>query len=231
MSSIPRGRQFGIDEAGRGPILGPMAIAVVGLDRRGATRLKRLGVTDSKSFGAGEAARALRAELAAEIRGRAIVCGLRLVEVDEIDRHTFCGLLNALERKVVRQLLVEHGIGREDAIVCDGANLFSRLRGEYPLLRALDRAESTHLSVAAASIVAKDARDRAFAAIAARYESEFGPVLGGGYCNDATRRFLDAYAARYGGLPPEARRSWGADKQLDMFGALAETDIAPSERE
>jgi ribonuclease HII len=226
--SVPaRGRQFGIDEAGRGPILGPMAIAVVGLDRRTATQLERLGVTDSKSFGAGEAARAARAALAAEIRARAIVCGLRLVDVDEIDRHTFCGQLNALERKVARELLVEHGIGRDDAIVCDGATLFSRLRGEYPRLRALDRAETSHLTVAAASIVAKDARDCAFAAIAARYEAEFGPVRGGGYCNDATRRFLDAYAARYGGLPPEARRSWGADKQLDMFGGTGDSGTAP----
>jgi ribonuclease HII len=217
VTGLPRGRQFGIDEAGRGPILGPMAIAVVGLDRKAATKLRRLGVADSKSFGIGEPARTARAELAAEIRARALVCALRLVEVDEIDRHTFRGQLNALERQVARELLREHGVGPDDAIVCDGAVLFSRLRAEFPRLQAFDRAETTHVSVAAASIVAKDARDRAFAVIAARYEAEFGPVAGGGYCNDATRRFLDAYAERYGGLPPEARRSWGADKQLDLF--------------
>jgi ribonuclease HII len=79
-----------------------------------------------------------------------------------------------------------------------------------------------HVSVAAASILAKDARDAAFARIAAHYESEFGPVTGGGYINAATYRFIDAYRERYGELPPEARKSWGADKldpTLTLFQA------------
>src|SRR5262249_10237890 len=46
-------RTFGVDEAGRGPIIGPMAIAVVALDKRGAAALRRAGVADSKSFGFG----------------------------------------------------------------------------------------------------------------------------------------------------------------------------------
>ena len=57
------------------------------------------------------------------------------------------------------------------------------------------------------------------AVIAERYEEQFGPVRGGGYLNAATRRFLEAYEARHGRLPPEARRSWGADKggNLSLF--------------
>lgn len=203
---------FGADEAGRGPILGPMVIAVVALDRGGAIALRKRGIADSKAFGAGEEAIVRRAALATLVRERARKLAVRIVEVDEIDRFTFRGQLNALERKVVRELLEELGCARDEKIICDGTVLFSGLRAFYPNLRALDRGEEAHVAVAAASIVAKDLRDRAFAEIAGRYAPEFGPLNGGGYVNAATRRFLDAYRERYGGLPPEARKSWGAEK-------------------
>lgn len=212
MKTPPPRRTFGADEAGRGPILGPMVISVVGLDKGSAISLSRAGVADSKGFGAGEAARKKRAELAAKIRERAPLAAVRVVPVEDVDAHTFRGQLNALERKVVHDLLVELGAAPADRIVCDGATLFGPLRNIFPQLEAVNRGESAHVSVAAASVLAKDARDRAFAEIAARYEPEFGSVTGGGYLNRATRRFLDAYAQKHGGLPPEARRSWGAEK-------------------
>ncbi len=208
-------RTFGADEAGRGPILGPMAIAVVVLDRSAAISLRRRGVTDSKSFGFGEDARARRAELAECIRERALGHALQVIDVAEIDRHVYRGLLNALERKVVHELLQQLGACDADRIVCDGRILFSPLRKVYAQLEAVDNGEAAHVAVAAASIVAKDARDKAFAEIAKRYEPEFGPVTGGGYLNAATRKFLDAYAKKFGGLPPEARKSWGAEKIED----------------
>lgn len=214
-------RVWGADEAGRGPILGPMAIAVVGVDRKATRALRRLGVADSKSFGSGEDAVAQRRELAIRIREIVPVCGVRLVEVDVIDRYTFQGKLNALERLVVGQLLAELAAAREATVICDGHRLFAPLRARFPRLRAVNDGESAHPSVAAASILAKDERDAAFSRIAARYEPEFGPIRGGGYLNAATRRFLADYAARFGGLPPEARKSWGAPKQgganLELF--------------
>ncbi|HEX7598918.1 MAG TPA: hypothetical protein VF518_11930, partial [Polyangia bacterium] len=42
---------LGVDEAGRGPALGPMVLAAVALDGKGATLLARHGVRDSKAFG------------------------------------------------------------------------------------------------------------------------------------------------------------------------------------
>lgn len=203
---------YGADEAGRGPILGPMVIAVVALDRGAASSLRRRGVMDSKAYGNGAEARTRRAELAAVIAEKAIGVRVRVVVVEVVDEHTFRGELNVLEQKVVQELLVEIGAGTDARIVCDGARMFAPLRESFPRLRAVDRAESVHVSVAAASVIAKDERDRAFAAIARHYEPEFGPIAGGGYINAATRRFLAAYAERYGGLPPEARKSWGAPK-------------------
>ncbi|MEM6292477.1 MAG: hypothetical protein AAGA54_14475 [Myxococcota bacterium] len=215
-------RTFGADEAGRGPILGPMVIAVVAVDKGAAISLAKRGVCDSKGFGAGASARTKRAELAAVVRDRAPLHAVRMVEAEEVDQYTFRGQLNALERKVVHDLLLELGAGNDDRIVCDGANMFAPLQQFFPQLEAVNKGESAHVSVAAASILAKDARDAAFAEIAARYESDFGPLRGGGYLNAATRAFLDAYQAKHGCLPPEARKSWGAEKvtgsQTDLFG-------------
>jgi ribonuclease HII len=215
----PIPRVFGVDEAGRGPILGPMAIAVVALDRGSSAALRRAGVADSKSFGAGPDAHAQRSELADRIRRRTPMFKVQLVDVDEIDHYTWRGQLNALERRIACELLRELGVRTEEKIVCDGALLFSPLRVLFPALKAVDNGESAHVSVAAASILAKVAREEAFAAIAARYETDFGPVAGGGYINAATKRFLAAYRDRHGGLPPEARKSWGApkDETLPLF--------------
>src|SRR6185503_13567754 len=89
-----------------------------------------------------------------------------------------------------------------------GKRLFGELRATFAHLEASDRGEDVHVAVAAASILAKVHRDQLFAAIAARYEDEFGPIEGGGYVNAGTRRFTSAYHKRFGTLPPEARRSW-----------------------
>jgi len=205
---------YGVDEAGRGPILGPMAIAVVGLRRGDTISLGRRGVADSKSFGAGPEAVARRAELAAIIRERASYFAVRLVSVETIDEFTSRGRLNELERIVALELLAQLAVPGDARVICDGATMFAPLRTPYPNLEAVDRGESAHLCVAAASILAKDARDRAFSEIAQRYAPEFGPIRGGGYLNAATYRFLEDYRLRFGGLPPEARKSWSV-RRLD----------------
>lgn len=216
--TTPRPRVFGVDEAGRGPILGPMAIAVVVLDRVGASSLCRSGVVDSKDFGAGPDAVALRAELAGKVFKKALAWRCRLVDVEEIDHYTYRGQLNALERRTVAEMLRELEVGDRERIICDGRSLFGPLQVLFPSVEAVDHGESVHTAVAAASIVAKDARDRAFAEIAQRYAPEFGPIAGGGYINPATRRFLDAYRDKHGGLPPEARKSWGGkDANLSLL--------------
>lgn len=216
---------WGLDEAGRGPILGPMTLALVALDAPAAAELRALGVQDSKRFGAGPKAQELRASLAAEIVRLARVCVCEEIHVDVIDEHTFRGQLNLLEQRTALKLLAAAGADEDSYIIADGRRIFTPLQRTYPRLCAVDKGESAHVAVAAASIVAKHRRDQAFAAIAARYAAEFGPIAGGGYLNAATRRFLDAYAQAHRCLPPEARKSWGAEKhpsdgpgQLSLMG-------------
>ncbi|MCA9637643.1 MAG: hypothetical protein KC420_16570, partial [Myxococcales bacterium] len=87
-------RVIGVDEAGRGPILGPMALAAVAVDPEGVDALVRLGVADSKRFGAGAKAQALRAELAAAIEECVLEARCVLVTVPAIDARTLRGELN-----------------------------------------------------------------------------------------------------------------------------------------
>jgi ribonuclease HII len=177
---------LGIDEAGRGPGIGPMVLAAVALDKTGTAFLARAGVRDSKAFGSGAAGRQRRAELASVVHQHAAWCAVEICEVSEIDEH----------------------VAQGRRIIADGRTLFSALASDFAQLEAHDRAESLHLAVAAASVCAKALRDELFAAIAGRYRSEFGELGGGGYVNPATCAFVAEHVRRTGRLPEEARKSW-----------------------
>ncbi|MBI4510385.1 MAG: hypothetical protein HY698_12180 [Deltaproteobacteria bacterium] len=208
---------LGIDEAGRGPALGPLVMAGVCLKPRRAAALTRAGVMDSKAFGAGDDAHAQRSYLAHKIHALAESIIVRVVDVGEIDRRVRVHELNALEREHAVEIIQRSAPAVR--IIADGARLFGRLAERFPHLQAKDRAEEEHVAVAAASIVAKVRRDELFACIRQRYEPELGPIAGGGYDNAGTRKFLRAYIERYGCLPPEARRSWNWDALASIFPA------------
>lgn len=197
-----------------------MVVALVALDGRTAAALRRRGVADSKKFaGRRDAMR----ELERHIRARAKFIGLRIVTPSEIDERRRRSELNELEREVAAKLITEaqatligQGI-RATRIIADGERIFAALRTKFDGFESHDKADEKHAAVAAASIVAKVARDLQFAQIRERYESEFGQIGGGGYDNDVTRRWLRSYAERYGCLPDEARRSWPHDYLTDLL--------------
>jgi ribonuclease HII len=219
---------IGIDEAGRGPILGPMVMACVALRPRKAASLTRCGVMDSKRFGAGEDAHAARSELLPKILEAATFATVTVIDVSEVDRRTRVGELNRLEQEHAARMLERAPIARR--IVADGEKLFRPLCARFPHLDALDRGEERHVAVAAASVLAKVRRDELFQKIAARYTPTFGPVRGGGYMNDATRAFLRAYIERHGTLPPEGRRSWPWEFARDLLGSYDPLAEIPDDR-
>jgi ribonuclease HII len=206
---------LGIDEAGRGPAIGPMVMAAVVLDSTAARRLTRAGLRDSKSYGAGEDARARRTELAERVRTEACFVKVEVVTVEEIDRRVACKELNVLEREVALRMI--EAAPAFDRAIADGRRMFAPLAARVPGFESHDEAESKHACVAAASVVAKALRDELFEQIRARYLGEFGDITGGGYVNDGTRRFLRAYAERYRALLPEARRSWPHPYLADLI--------------
>ena len=197
---------LGIDEAGRGPGIGPMVLAAVALDSASKRILARAGVRDSKAFGTNGAARQARKRLAALIHEHAPFAAAETCEVEDVDAYVARGGLNQLERE--RASLLIRRAPKCSRIIADGRTLFAPLATEFPNLEALDRAESVHTAVAAASIFAKVLRDELFEAIASRYQPDFGALRGGGYVNPATLAFISEYVRRHGQLPPEARKSW-----------------------
>ncbi len=213
---FPNRLTLGIDEAGRGPSVGPMVMAAVALDSRTAATLTRKGLRDSKAYGAGDDAHAARADLAGEIRSRAHFVVVIEVSHTEIDARVSRNELNVLERELAIRMIDQ--APSCDKIIADGKRMFSSLAARYDQFTSLDHAEDHHASVAAASVVAKVLRDERFNAIRARYEPELGPITGGGYSNAHTRKWVRAYCERYGKLPEEARRSWPHTYVHDLIG-------------
>jgi ribonuclease HII len=198
---------LGIDEAGRGPVIGPLVICGVWLRPAGERAVRELGVRDSKAFGSSAAARAERARLADEIRQVAAHVTLLSTDAQEVDRRVRRGELNLMERELARAIIDSGPPVKR--IVADGRRLFGPLAQHYPTLVAEDRADANHLVVAAASILAKVERDARFEALIAPAARKLGQaVRGGGYVNRGTETFLRAYVARFGDLPDGVRRSW-----------------------
>ncbi len=132
----------GVDEAGRGPLAGPVVAAAVILDpRRPVT-----GLADSKKL-----TPAQRAELEAEIRARALAWCVASASVEEIDRY------NILQATMLAMTRAVEGLSRrpERALV-DGNRL-----PDLPCPgRAVVGGDATVPAISAASILAKVARDR-----------------------------------------------------------------------
>jgi ribonuclease HII len=221
---FPNRLTLGVDEAGRGPTVGPMVMAAVALDSKTAAALTRAGLTDSKSYGAGDDAHAIRCELDQLIRTRAKFVVSIEISHTEIDERVCRGELNVLERELATKLIeqAQAALAAEslavDKIIADGKRMFSALAMRFERFESHDHAEEKHAAVAAASVVAKVIRDARFAEIKQRYEDELGPITGGGYANAHTRRWLRAYVEKYGRLPAEARLSWPHPYVIDLIG-------------
>jgi len=196
----------GIDEAGRGAVLGPMVVCAVFLSPDAAMTLSAAGVTDSKKVGAGDLGRRRRAQLSREIRRAATLVRVAAADARMVDEWVTATSLNDLERHLVRILL--DGAPTVARIRADGQRLFASLSSEYSNFFATNRADATFAEVAAASVVAKAERDRLIAEILAPHQVHFGPISGQGYPNRATARFLKAYYEHHGSLPSEVRHTW-----------------------
>lgn len=211
---------LGIDEAGRGPAIGPMVLAAVALEPPAARALTRAGLRDSKAFGPPREAQERRDELAALIHERATFAMVIDVESSDVDARVAVGELNLLEREVAERLI--RAAPPCTRIIADGKRLFAPLCARIDGMVAYDGGESRHAAVAAASVLAKVQRDARWDEIRRRYEPTFGPISGGGYVNDGTRALLRAYAHRHGTLLPEARRSWPHPYLTDILSAPIE---------
>lgn len=206
----------GIDEAGRGPILGPLVMAAVVVEHTALPSLRALGARDSKEFGAGPDAHRARATVLEKLRSVCVSVHTAVSEPEEIDAHVVRGDYNELERKMARKLLAEADPRKQAEVTLDGKTIFRALTKERPAVNAVNHADKTFAHVAAASIAAKVLRDTLTLELLARYEPEFGRVGGMGYVCRPTLVFLRNYVAKYRRLPPETRTSWTRNLNLGL---------------
>lgn len=210
--SVPvrkNGWVLGIDEAGRGPVLGPLVVGgfLVPTDR--VASLPELGVRDSKELTAAERTRIFEALGAVGERHHVVLAP------SEIDTAVRSGRLNDLEARTFARLVrkTRPEIAYVDA--CDPvAARFGRTVAAYANVptRVVSRhkADRDFPVVGAASIVAKVLRDRAID----RLRQELGTDPGSGYPSDPTTRAFLADLLRRGERPGYVRHSWQTTKDL-----------------
>ncbi|HXW20278.1 MAG TPA: ribonuclease HII [Roseiarcus sp.] len=175
----------GVDEAGRGPLAGPVAVAAVVLDPKKLPA----GVDDSKALTARQ-----REPLFDLILARALCVSLAFACAEEIDAHNIrVATLRAMARAVGALAL------RPKIALIDGRDVPAELGCSA---RAIIGGDAACLSIAAASIVAKVARDRLMARLDAHCPG-YGFASHVGY---STRAHIDALAAL--GPSPFHRRSF-----------------------
>lgn len=187
----------GVDEAGRGPLAGPVCAAAVILHPGHAIA----GVRDSKTLTA-----AARERLAANIRGEARAWGLGWASVAEIDslnirRATLLAMQRAAAALTVHPTL----------ILVDGLDGFDSTAPCRPIVGG----DGLVPAIAAASILAKTARDQHMTAIDARYPG-YGFAQHKGY---GAQKHLEALARL--GPCPEHRRSFRPVAAAARRGAVA----------
>lgn len=195
----------GVDEAGRGPLAGPVYAAAVILDKKRAIR----GLADSKVL-----APERRDVLAGRIKERAIAWSVAHATVEEIDRINIFQASMLAMRRAVQALRVQPGEAWVDGNHAPGLSCRTR---------AIVDGDALHPVISAASILAKTERDAEMCALSVRYP-QYGFDRHKGY---GTPEHLDALG-RLG--PCEIhRRSFYAvgvffqqDLFADSWGAMAE---------
>jgi len=184
---------FGLDEAGRGALAGPVVAAAVALplERQDLQKILR-GARDSKEMRPGE-----RAELGAIIKSIAAAWGIGACSAADIDA---VGIVSATKRAMLDALAAAGRGGRQpDCLLLDYMLLPERR--DLPQVSIVE-GDKHSLSIACASILAKTARDAQLVALDRQYP-EYGFAQHKGYGTAAHLRALEQH-----GPCAEHRRSF-----------------------
>ncbi|MEK6893079.1 MAG: ribonuclease HII [Nanoarchaeota archaeon] len=188
---------LGIDDVGRGPLIGPMILAGVLIKKEDEAFFKSEGVADSKQL-----AHPVRVKLAGLIMDTAIDYKVVATSAEQIDHSINSGInLNTLEAIKTAEIINYLAEGKKEKIFvivdCPSVNtkawrltLLNYIKNKDNLEVICEhKADVNHPSVSAASILAKVAREEEVAKIKEKYE-KYGNI-GSGYPSDPfTQQFL-----------------------------------------
>ena len=207
----------GVDDAGRGPIIGPMVIAGVIVPRERVRDLRELGVKDSKM---------LTPSARTRLRERIVKLAkfsLREAQPEEIDDVVLHGgklrKLNFLEARMMAEVINDLHPSEAYVDASDvnekrfGETIRSFLSSDLQKIKIVSEhhADRNYPTVSAASIIAKVHRDQAIE----RLHDEYGD-FGSGYITDPkTMKFLRGYRRSHDKYPPIVRISWKTAKEIE----------------
>lgn len=200
----------GIDEAGRGPVIGPLVIAGVVITPSQEAAFLEWGVRDSKQLSPRR-----RETLAHHIRQVATKVEVLEISAKKIDSERQKKSLNALEVDWMAQVLnrLRWDVAYVDAsdVNADryGRMITAQLKNPKKLISE-HKADSAYPIVAAASIIAKVRRDQRIR----EFHEQYGD-FGSGYPNDPkTRRFLTKWIKTNNSYPDIVRTSWETARDI-----------------
>ncbi len=192
---------LGIDDAGRGPVIGPMVLAGCLVEEETGREFRKIGVKDSKQL------TDKRREFLAEIiRKKAIAFEAVIIHPNEIDGKNSHGInLNDVEAIACAEIINKINKGfKEIKVIIDCPSVSIEkwkdfLKTKIENLSNLEiicehKADKNYVEVSAASILAKSAREKEMDILKEKY----GKEIGSGYTSDsATCRFLEKYAEKH----------------------------------
>ncbi len=183
-------KKIGIDDAGRGPVIGPMVLAGVLIEEEDNEKLKELGAKDSKLLQAKK-----RKEIGDKIKSK-YKYHIEVIYPKEIDSSDNLNYTEAIHAAMIINKLTEDLNEPVEIILdCPSVNLVAwngdvlKLinKPEIVSMRCEHKADFNHPVVSAASIVAKERREEEVA----RIKEEKGVDFGSGYPSDpATKEFI-----------------------------------------
>ena len=192
--------KLGIDEAGRGPVVGPLVIAGCLIDEKYEKELKKLGVKDSKKL-----TKEKREMLEEEIKKRAEAFEIIIIpplEIEDKNKHGI--LLNELEAIAVAEIInrINKGFSKIRVVIdCPNPNtetwrelVVSKIKNMLNLEIVCEhKADVNHIAVSAASILAKRVRDKEMVCLSEKFGN-----IGSGYCHDPiTIKFIEENMKKY----------------------------------
>ncbi len=194
---------LGIDEAGRGSVLGPMVIAGVIVPEKMDKVLERMGVKDSKKLTPNR-----RTILSRKLR-KMFDYEIVVISAREIDELRASGVnLNEIEKNAMESIILKLKPEKAivDAVDVKAERFQENLRNDTGCnVVAEHKADDTYIEVSAASIIAKAERDDCIKELNKEYIKMGG--IGSGYPSDpTTKKFLTNFT--YDEMPDFVRKSW-----------------------